>query len=348
MEIKLQEITIRELINGYQNNDEEGVFGYGGKLNIRPPYQREFVYDTDRKRKVIDSIMRKFPLNVMYWSVNSDGTYEVLDGQQRIMSICEFCTTNQSFGFKIDGMERGFQNLTSEQQEDILEYPLMVYFCEGTANEKLEWFKTVNIKGLELKDQEMRNAIYCGSWVSDAKKYFSKTNSPAKGLADKYLLGVANRQDYLQEAIKWISDGNIERYMSLHQHDPNAIELWLYFVNVIEWVKVMFPKYRKEMKGIDWGKLYKSYKDTIHNTDELEKEITALMQNEEIQSKKGIYTTSLQKTRNTSISGSSPTISSRKCMTSKREYANGAESLSDWRKWRLTTLSRGVKVAKRT
>lgn len=257
MEIELHEITIRELISGYQNNDEEGVFGYGGKLNIRPPYQREFVYDTDKKRKVIESVMSKFPLNVMYWSTNDDGTFEVLDGQQRIMSICEYCTTNQSFGYKFRGMECGFYTLPNDLREDMLEYKLMVYFCYGDESEKLDWFKTINIKGLELREQEMRNAVYSGSWVSDAKRYFSKTKSPAKGLAGDYLDGAANRQDYLQEAIKWISDGKIDSYMNQHRDKPNANELWLYFRQVIEWVKVTFPKYHKEMKGLDWGMLYR-------------------------------------------------------------------------------------------
>jgi len=204
MKIKLQEITIKEVVNGYINSDEEGVVGYGGKLNIRPKYQREFVYKDKQRDSVIETIRKNFPLNVMYWVKNEDGTYEVMDGQQRTISFCEYVAGNFSLNFQY------FHNLENEEKEQILDYKLMIYFCEGTDKEKLDWFKIINIAGEKLMDQELRNAIYTGIWLTDAKRYFSKSGCPAHGIASDYLSGSAIRQDYLETAIGWISNGNIE------------------------------------------------------------------------------------------------------------------------------------------
>lgn len=289
MKIELKQIPVRELIDGYVNNDEEGVLGYGGRLNIRPPYQREFIYKTEQKRAVIESVMNGFPLNVMYWSVNGDGTFEIIDGQQRTMSICEYCKSNMSFGFKIGGMERGFHNLTEDQKEKLLGYPLMVYLCEGTDSEKLAWFDVINTAGEQLTKQERRNAVYSGSWVTDAKRYFSRSSCVAKQLGGQYMSGRPERQEYLETAISWISGGKIEQYMQKHQHDPNANELWLYFKRVIDWVEVTFRTYRKEMRSVDWGPLYNEYGSVPQDSDALEKEIAALMMDEDVQKKSGIY-----------------------------------------------------------
>lgn len=289
MKIEPHEITVRELIANYKDNGEEGVWGYGGKLNIRPPYQREFVYNDKQKKAVIESIMNGFPLNVMYWSVNDNGTYEIIDGQQRTMSICEYCHTNKSFGFKIDGIERGFQNLSEERKNKILDYKLMIYFCKGTSDDKRDWFKIINTAGEQLTNQELLNAIFSGSWVTDAKRYFSKRNCMAAEIAKDYVTGRVDRQEYLETAIKWISKGRIEEYMKDHQKDPNANELQLYFKSVIHWVEATFTVYRKEMKGVNWGALYDKYKDKQYDTDELEREISTLMQDEDATNKKGIY-----------------------------------------------------------
>ena len=281
MNIELKEITVKELTDGYQDNNEAGVVGYCGKLDIRPPYQREFVYGDKERNAVINTVQKNFPLNVMYWSVREDGDYEVIDGQQRTISICQYVNGD----FSIDGL--AFHNLTKDKKEQILKYPLMVYFCSGTDSEKLDWFETINIAGKELTEQELRNAVYSGSWVSDAKRYFSKNNRPKIG--DDYLSGSANRQEYLETAINWISNGQIKQYMSDHQIDPTAIELWNYFQSVINWVKAIFPKYRREMKGIEWGFLYNEFKDQKFDPKKLEKEIAALMEDEDVGSKKGIY-----------------------------------------------------------
>ena len=288
MQIKLQQISIAEVANGYLNSDEEGVIGFGGKLNIRPKYQREFVYKNEQRDKVLETVRKNFPLNVMYWVKNEDGTFEVLDGQQRTISICEYVANK----FSIDGLK--FQNLTDDQQEQILDYKLMIYFCEGSSSEKLDWFKTINIAGEKLTDQELRNAVYTGTWLTDAKKYFSKTSCPAYGLGSDYLNGSPIRQEYLQTVIGWISenrsgDENIRQYMADNQYKPNANELWLYFQNVINWVEVVFPNYRREMKGLDWGFLYNEFKGVEFDSAKLEKEIKNLMQDEDVTKKSGIY-----------------------------------------------------------
>jgi hypothetical protein len=283
MKIELHEISVREVAEKYVDNAEEGVVGYGGRLNIRPKYQREFVYDAKKRDAVLDTIRKEFPLNVMYWVKNEDGTFEVLDGQQRTISFCQYVQGD----FSIDN--RAFHNLTKTEQEQILDYPLMVYFCEGNDKEKLDWFKIINIAGEKLTDQELRNAVYTGPWLTHAKTIFSKSNCAAYLLAKNYVNGSPIRQDILERALSWISNGEIEKYMSIHQHDPNANELWTYFRNVIEWVQLTFPHYRREMKGIDWGGLYDEFHGRVYDTGELEQEIRRLMMDDDVNSKKGIF-----------------------------------------------------------
>lgn len=283
MKVELQRITVRQVAEGYADSAEEGVVGYGGLLNIRPQYQREFVYKDKQRDAVLDTIRKGFPLNVMYWVVNEDGTYEVLDGQQRTISFCQYINGDYS----IDN--RFFHNLTRPEQEQILDYELMIYFCEGDDKEKLDWFRVVNIAGEKLTDQELRNTVYTGPWLSDAKLKFSKTGCAAYGLAKDYVNGSPIRQEFLETALKWISKGQIEAYMAAHQHDPNANELWLYFRNVIEWAQVTFPHYRREMKGVDWGGLYNRFGQETYDTKKLEREIQKLMMDDDVTSKKGIY-----------------------------------------------------------
>ena len=287
MKIELKEITVRELTNGYSDNEENGVVGYGGKLDIRPPYQREFVYGDKERQAVINTLQKDFPLNVMYWAVREDGNFEVIDGQQRTISICQYVNGD----FSLNGL--AFHNLTNNKQEQIMNYKLMVYFCSGEDSEKLEWFETINIAGKELTNQELKNAVYSGSWVSDAKRYFSKNSRPKIG--DEYLSGSANRQEYLETAIKWISNDKIKEYMSKNQHKPNANELWLYFQSVINWVKTVFIEYRKEMKGLDWGYLYNEFKDIEFDSKKLEAQIAILMLDEDVSNKKGVYSYVLTK-----------------------------------------------------
>ena len=284
MNIELKEITIQELSDGFEDNNEDGVIGFGGKLDIRPSYQREFIYKDKQRDAVINTITKNFPLNVMYWAVREDGTFEVIDGQQRTISICQY--VDGDFAFQ----NRYFHNLKADEKEKILNYTLMVYVCSGTESEKLEWFKTINIAGEKLTEQELRNAVYTGSWVSDAKRYFSKSGCVAYNIGSDYLNGSPIRQEFLETAIDWISEGKIENYMATHQHDPNATALWLYFQSVITWVNATFTVKRKKfMKGIQWGLFYNKYKDVVFDTKAIEEETARLIADDEVEKKSGIY-----------------------------------------------------------
>ena len=226
MIIDERKITVGEVCEGYFNDAEEGVVGYNERLDIRPKYQREFVYKDAQRDEVIRTVLKGLPLNVIYWCKTGEDTYEVLDGQQRTISLCEYVDGS----FSVD--DKYFYNLPADIKKKILEYPLFVYVCDGTDSEKLDWFRIINIAGEQLTDQELRNAVYAGSWTSDAKRYFSKTGCAADSLAGDYLKGSSIRQEYLETAILWAASAEgktIEGYMSEHQHDPSAITLWNYF-----------------------------------------------------------------------------------------------------------------------
>jgi len=286
MKIELKKIKVSELIDGYANEKEAGVRGYGGRLNIRPSYQREFIYKDRQREEVIHTVRKNFPLNTMYWAV-ADDSFELMDGQQRTVSICQY--VHGDFSVKIDGYDMGFENLPPDRQKQILDYELSVYVCEGTESEKLDWFKIINIAGEKLTDQELRNAIYTGPWLVDAKRWFSKTGAPVAAIGDKYVKGIPIRQEYLERALDWISDGKIENYMRQHQYDQNANELWTYFQNVVNWVELTFTQYRKEMKGVAWGPLYNTFGKENLDTVRLEATIARLMQDEDVTKKSGVY-----------------------------------------------------------
>lgn len=283
MKIELHETTVRELTEGYEDNQEAGVVGYDGRLDIRPPYQREFIYGEKQRAAVIDTVRKSFPLNVLYWSVRDDGDFEVIDGQQRTISLCQYVEGD----FAYEG--RYFHNLQSDEQAQILDYRLMIYRCSGADSEKLEWFKVINIAGEKLTAQELRNAVYAGSWVTDAKRYFSKTGCPAIAVGGDYVAGKPIRQDYLETAIEWINGGDVEGYMAVQQHKPKATELWLHFKKVIDWAEATFPKYRSEMKGIDWGALYAAHGHDELDSSELERQVAQLMADVDVTKKRGIY-----------------------------------------------------------
>lgn len=295
MKIELMNVTVGDICEGYFNDaeNEMGVVGYDEQLNIRPKYQRNYVYKDQKRDEVIRTILKGYPLNVFYWvdlgEQEDDDTprYEVLDGQQRTISFCDYVEGE----FSVDGMY--FHSLPEDKRQAILDYELFVYVCDGTDSEKLEWFRIINIAGVPLTDQELRNAVYSGSWVSDAKRYFSKSVGPAYQLASDYMTGEANRQEYMETAIKWhasITDETIEDYMSRHQHDDKASELWQYFRDVIDWVEMVFPKTRSQMKGLPWGIFYNEHKDrTDLDPIALEAQITKLLADEDVTSKKGVY-----------------------------------------------------------
>ena len=296
-----KQISIADLFNGFVNNEEEGVYTYiriDGELiktDIRPPYQREFVYSDDKRNKVIETLSRNLPLGVIYLAKNSDGTMEVIDGQQRIMSICKYLNGD----FSVNGIADFLNEKTFDCElykntaiyKQIMSYNnLLAYIVEGDDDEKLDWFRTINISGEKLTEQELLNANYTGEWLSSAKRKFSKTNCVAFKKGNKLVNGSPIRQDYLETALSWISGGkeNIQKYMGDHYQDENAEPLWKYFVEVIEWVEKTFT-YRKEMKGIDWGRLYREYGKTEYDVAELEEKVKALMADDDVNSKKGIY-----------------------------------------------------------
>lgn len=223
----------------------------------------------------------------MYWCITGDDAYEVLDGQQRTIAFCEFIDG----AFSVD--DRYFYNLPSDQKKAMLDYELFVYVCDGTDSEKLDWFRIINIAGEKLTDQELRNAVYAGSWTSDAKRYFSKTGCAAQAMAGDYLKGASIRQEYLETAILWAASAEgkaIEQYMAEHQHDPSAITLWNYFRSVIDWVQAIFPKYRREMKGLPWVLLYNVHGSRCDlDPKRLEAEVQRLMGDEDVTRKSGIY-----------------------------------------------------------
>lgn len=295
MTIKQTEVTVREITKGYTNNDEQGVRGFGGQLDIRPPYQREFIYNEKEQEAVITTVLNGYPLNVMYWVKRSDDAecpYEVMDGQQRTLSLCEYVAGKFSHDFK------NFFNQPMDVQNKILEYKLTVYVCEGEASEKLEWFKTINIAGKALNEQEINNAIYAGPFVSDAKRHFSKSNCGAYRLGKDLVNGTPIRQDFFKKALEWMAEHETRNghrqtavgYMAQHQHDPNANNLWSYFQNVLNWAMTNFSlkKFKKIMKGLNWAELYDKYRNETLNTEELERRISALIRDGEIQKQTGI------------------------------------------------------------
>ena len=295
MTIKPMEITVGEITHGYINNAEQGVRGYNGLLDIRPPYQREFIYNEKEQQAVIDTVLKDYPLNVMYWvkrSEDAECPYEVMDGQQRTLSLCEYVAGEFSYKLK------AFFNQPADIQQKILNYKLKIYVCEGEASEKLEWFKTINIAGKALNEQEINNAIYAGPFLSDAKQHFSKSNCGAYRLGKDLINGTLNRQDFLKQALKWMAEHeeregkkqSIVGYMSEHQHDPNADMLWEYFKHVLNWAIDTFnpKKFKNIMKGVDWALLYDKYNGETFDREKLTQEISKLMRDDEIVKKQGI------------------------------------------------------------
>ena len=290
MEIELKQIPVKDVYNGYKDRGEDGVVGYQGQLNIRPPYQRNFVYDLPEAKAVINTVLCGFPLNVMYWVVDGNNHYEVLDGQQRTLSIMQFL--DHKFPIQWNGQTMYVDSLPDDLYNNLMNYNLMVYWCSGTDSEKLAWFKTVNIAGEQLTSQELRNITYVGAWLSDAKRHFSKRGCVASKLADHYVKGDPNRQELLETALKWIADAQdttIDDYMAQHKSDDDADELWQYWQKVINWLQMVFPRVYKEMKGLEWGLLYNQYHKNDYNSSKIDKDIAQLIDDDEIKKKKGIW-----------------------------------------------------------
>lgn len=290
MKTELKTYTVKEITEGFIYNEFEGkgLFGLSGKLTIQPEYQRNYIY-ADGKRDVacIDSLMKSYPLGLIYFNKIDEDKYEVLDGQQRITSIGRY--VNGKFAIEFNGNKHYFSGLSQEQQKLILNSVLLVYECEGTETEIKEWFKTINIAGVPLNQQELRNAIYSGPFVTLSKQEFSNSQNANQQKWQSYIKGVPNRQEILEEALKWVSKGDIDTYMSKHRQDTTINELKLYFNTVIEWVSSVFVNVETEMRGLEWGRLYETYHNNSYNPSEIEQRLSELYEDSDVSKKSGIY-----------------------------------------------------------
>ena len=295
MTIKQIEVTVGDIARGYINNEEQGIRGYGGQLDIRPPYQREFIYNESEQQAVISTVLKGYPLNVMYWvrrSEDAECPYEVMDGQQRTLSLCEYVDGKFAYDFK------NFFNQPADIQKLILDYPLTIYLCEGEPSEKFEWFKTINIAGKPLNEQEINNAVYAGPFVTDAKRHFSKSNCGASRLGKDLVNGRPLRQELLKKALEWMAEHetregkpqSVVGYIAEHQHDPNANNLWTYFQNVLNWTITNFDlkRFKKIMKGLNWALYYDKYHSTTLDTADLASRISKLILDSDVQKQMGI------------------------------------------------------------
>lgn len=292
MKTKLRtDITIEDICKGFVYNELEGkgLYGLNGKLVIQPEYQRNYIYaDGKRDVAVIESTLKDYPLGLIYFTKVGENKFEVLDGQQRITSIGRFIT--EKFAIKDEnGMEQYFTGLSADKQEKILKSKLLIYECEGTETEIKEWFKTINISGVPLNMQELRNAIYSGEFVTLAKEEFSNSQNSQNQKRGAYIKGVVNRQDYLETALSWVSKGEIDNYMSKHRHDDNILELKTYFNSVIDWASSIFLNVENEMCGLEWGRLYETYHNNSYDIEKVTKQVKELYSDSYIKNRKGIF-----------------------------------------------------------
>lgn len=287
------EITVEKLCDGFVYNEAEGkgLFGLSGSLTIQPEYQRHYIYNDGKKDvAVIDSILNGYPLGLIYFNqVEKDGKihYEVLDGQQRITSIGRFVKNH--FSIMDGGLPKKFNSLPKNKQKQILDTKILVYVCQGTEDEIKQWFKTINIAGVPLNEQELLNAVYSGPFVTLAKAQFSNSQNTHVQKWANYISGSANRQDYLHTALDWVSNGNVSGYMSEHRTDENITELQTHFNSVMDWITGTFVMIEKEMKGLEWGRLYRTFKDNPYNPTELKAQIEELYADPYVKSRKGIF-----------------------------------------------------------
>jgi len=283
--------TIKEIVDGfvYSELEGKGLFGFSGKLTIQPEYQRNYIYaDGKRDVAVIESILKGYPIGLIYFNKTGVDAYEVLDGQQRITSIGRYIT-NKFPVHDENGNEQYFNGLATDKQTKILESKLLIYECEGTESEIKEWFKTINIAGIPLNGQELLNAVYSGQFVTLAKAEFSNTSNSNIQRWSAYISGSANRQDFLEQALEWASDGNVGDYMSSHRHDDNIAELKTHFDTVLDWVSSIFTTVEREMQGLEWGKLYALYHDHSYNPDEVGEQVKKLYGDEYVKNRRGIF-----------------------------------------------------------
>lgn len=286
-------IIVKEICDGFVYNELEGkgLFGLSGKLTIQPEYQRNYIYASDGGKKemaVIESVLKGYPIGLIYFNTVSAGTFEVLDGQQRITSLGRFIT--DKFAVKdANGMEQYFGGMAKDKQKKILETKLLIYECEGTESEIKEWFKTINIAGVPLNEQELLNAVYSGPFVTLGKEEFSNSQNANIQKWSAYIRGSAARQEFLERALDWVSKGEIGDYMSRHRNDKNITELKTYFNSVIDWASSVFTDVESEMKGLEWGRLYEEYHKKAYSPAKVSAEVHKLYADPYIKNRKGIF-----------------------------------------------------------
>jgi 5-methylcytosine-specific restriction endonuclease McrA len=287
------EITVDEICDGFVYNELEGkgLFGLSGKLTIQPEYQRAYIYASDGGKKemaVIDSILKEYPIGLIYFNKVSENNLEILDGQQRITSVGRFVTGKFAIKDENDN-EQYFGGMAKDKKTKILETKLTIYECEGKESEIKEWFKTINIAGVPLNEQELLNALYSGPFVTLCKEEFSNSQNSNIQKWIAYIKGSANRQEFLQCAFDWVSKGNIDKYMSLHRKDKNITELKKYFNSVIDWISSVFTDVEKEMQGREWGRLYEEYHKKPYNPEKVSTEVQKLINDSYVTDRKGIF-----------------------------------------------------------
>lgn len=285
------DITVKQICEGFIYNELEGkgLFGLGGKLVIQPEYQRNYIYADGKKDvAVIESVLHKYPLGLIYFNKEDDDKFEVLDGQQRITSLGRFVTGKFAIS-DANGIPQYFSSLPKDKQELIENTRLLIYICQGTESEIKDWFRTINIVGVPLRPQELLNAVYSGPFVTLAKAEFSNSNNANVQKWASYISGSVNRQDFLERALDWVSKGKIEDYMSKHRYDDNINELKTYFNSVIDWVSAVFKDVEREMCGLEWGRLYETYHNTAYNSYEVSKKVQELYADDYVYDHKGIF-----------------------------------------------------------
>ncbi|QQS70968.1 DUF262 domain-containing protein [Candidatus Saccharibacteria bacterium] len=286
-----QGITVADIVEGFEYNelDEKGLFGLGGRLTIQPEYQRRYIYGDGRKDvAVIDSLLKGYPIGLLYFSKVGDDAYEVLDGQQRITTIGRF--VRGLFAAKdTNGNQQYFSGLAADMQRRIMETPLLVYICEGEESEIKDWFKTINIAGVALNEQEILNAVYSGPFVTLAREEFSNPNNSNVQKWSSYIAGDIRRQEYLERALQWVSRGDVDRYMSQHRYDTSIDELKAYFTKVINWIDGVFIDVEREMRGLEWGRLYEMYHTTQYEPARVHETVRRLYGDEFVKHRSGVF-----------------------------------------------------------
>lgn len=290
MKTELKTFTIKELTEGfiYDSYEGKGLYGLDGNLTIQPEYQRNYIYaDGKKDTAVIDSIINGYPLGLIYFNTSQNNKYEILDGQQRITSIGRFIKNN--FSININNTNSYFNGLSQDLKDKILNTKLLVYICDGTESQIKKWFQTINISGVPLNEQELLNAVYSGDFITNLKQVFSNNRNPKVTNWSLYLKGTTQRQDYLETALKWYTNGNIGEFLSQNRDNKNIDNVTNYFDSVINWIESIFKKHYKEMKGLNWGALYNKYKNNSYNSTEVTEKLEKLFNDIYVTNKKGIF-----------------------------------------------------------